>query len=84
MYPEADVPLFQVSLQKGYDPSAHFVMGRALAPLREKGVLIIGSGLSYHNLRLMNPSARVPSEAFDTWLDETLALAPEDPHQGPP
>lgn len=78
MYPEADVPLFQVSLQKGYDPAAHFAMGRALAPLREKGVLIIGSGLSYHNLKFMNPTARVPSEAFDTWLDEALALTPED------
>ncbi len=78
MYPQADIPLFQVSLQKGYDPAAHMALGRALAPLREEGVLIIGSGLSYHNLRLMNPSARIPSEAFDAWLTETLARAPED------
>lgn len=77
MYPDADVPLFQVSLQSGYDPAAHVALGRALAPLREQGVLIIGSGLSYHNLRLMNPTARVPSEAFDAWLTETLALDPE-------
>lgn len=78
MYPEADVPLFQVSLQKGYDPAAHFALGRALAPLRDDGVLIIGSGLSYHNLRAFGPGARVPSEAFDRWLTEALALPPAD------
>lgn len=65
LFPEADVPLFQVSLQHGYDPAAHWEMGRALAPLRDEGVLIIGSGLSYHNLRLFGPQAREPSEGFD-------------------
>ena len=77
IYPEADVPLLQVSLQKGYDPEKHWKMGRALAPLRDEGVLIIGSGLSYHNLRQFGPKAKVPSEAFDAWLHETLALPPE-------
>ncbi|WP_420004205.1 DODA-type extradiol aromatic ring-opening family dioxygenase [Arenibacterium sp. LLYu02] len=78
MYPEADVPLFQVSLQKRYDPAAHFALGRALAPLRDEGVLIIGSGLSYHNLRAFGPGAKTPSEAFDTWLTDTLALPPAE------
>lgn len=77
MYPKADVPLFQVSLQHGYDPAAHFALGRALAPLRDEGVLIVGSGLSYHNLRLFGPGAKEPSEAFDAWLNETLDLAPQ-------
>jgi aromatic ring-opening dioxygenase catalytic subunit (LigB family) len=41
-------------------------------------VLIIGSGLSYHNLRLFGPGAKVPSEAFDAWLAETMAATPAD------
>ncbi len=77
MFPKADVPTFQVSLNANYDPQAHWALGRALAPLREEGVLIVGSGLSYHNLRLFGPGARVPSTAFDGWLGETLAAAPE-------
>ncbi|MCV2881379.1 DODA-type extradiol aromatic ring-opening family dioxygenase [Actibacterium sp. XHP0104] len=77
MYPEANVPVYQVSLQHGYDPQAHFALGRALAPLRDEGVLIVGSGLSYHNLRLFGPGAKDPSTAFDTWLQEVLARDPE-------
>ncbi len=77
MFPEANVPVYQVSLRKGYSPEEHFALGRALAPLRDEGVMIVGSGLSYHNLRLFGPGAKVPSEAFDAWLDAVLAEAPE-------
>jgi aromatic ring-opening dioxygenase catalytic subunit (LigB family) len=77
MYPQADVPMFQVSLLDSYDPAEHFRLGRALAPLRDEGVVIVGSGLSYHNLRLFGPGAQVPSEAFDAWLDDTLADEPD-------
>ena len=78
MYPQADIPLFQVSMRHSYDPDEHMALGRALAPLRDEGVLIVGSGLSYHNLRQFGPQARVPSDAFDHWLTEALALAPAD------
>ncbi|MCB1338829.1 MAG: dioxygenase, partial [Maritimibacter sp.] len=78
MYPEADVPMFQVSMLETYDPEAHFALGRALAPLRDEGVAIVGSGLSYHNLRLFGPQAKVPSDVFDVWLNETLALPPAE------
>ena len=78
MYPAADVPLFQVSLRKGYSPAEHFALGRALAPLRDEGVLIVGSGLSYHNLALFGPGAREPSEAFDAWLAGTMAKPPAE------
>lgn len=77
MYPEADVPLFQVSMRKNYDPAEHFKLGQALAPLRDKGVLIVGSGLSYHNLREFGPQAKTPSDAFDAWLGAALELEPE-------
>lgn len=77
MYPEANVPVFQVSMLSSYDPTAHVEMGRALAPLRDEGVLIVGSGLSYHNLRHFGPQAEVPSKAFDAWLNATLSEAPE-------
>jgi len=75
MYPEADVPVLQLSLQSGYDVDAHLAAGRALAPLRDEGVLIVASGLSYHNLRNFGPGANAPSAAFDAWLREALKPA---------
>ena len=73
-HPHADIPVFQVSLRSDYDPEAHLRLGRALAPLRDEGVLIIGSGSSYHNLRRFFGTRvrREDSVQFDAWLRETL------------
>jgi aromatic ring-opening dioxygenase catalytic subunit (LigB family) len=76
MYPEAKMPIVQLSIRADYDPGAHLAIGRAIAPLRSEGVLIVGSGLSYHNLRQFNASAAAPSKAFDSWLTETLCETP--------
>jgi aromatic ring-opening dioxygenase catalytic subunit (LigB family) len=72
LYPEADVPVVQLSIRRDFAPETHLAAGRLLAPLRDEGVLILGSGLSYHNLRRMDRSAAVPSQQFDAWLQETL------------
>lgn len=74
-YPKADVPTVQLSLKTGLDPAEHMAMGRALAPLRDEGVFIVGSGMTFHNMRgFMNPQALGISEEFDGWLRETATL----------
>lgn len=75
IYPDAKVPVLQLSLKRGLDPRMHLAAGRALAPLRDLGVLLIGSGLSYHNLRMFGPAAQAPSAAFDAWLQDTLVFS---------
>jgi len=72
MYPNANVPVVQLSLRSDFDPEAHIRLGRAIASLRSEGILILGSGLSYHNLRRFNDSGASASREFDQWLNETL------------
>jgi aromatic ring-opening dioxygenase catalytic subunit (LigB family) len=70
-FPAAKLPTIQLSLQAGLDPARHLAIGRALAPLRDEGVLIIGSGMSYHNMRALRGAvegALAASQAFDGWL----------------
>lgn len=77
IYPRADVPVVQLSLQAGLDPAQHIAAGRALASLREQGVLIAGTGMSYHNMqRFRRDGGPVDpdSVAFDAWLAQTVAL----------
>lgn len=80
IYPLADIPVVQLSIKKDYDPDSHYQLGKALAPLRKEGVLIIGSGLSYHNLRDLKDTNQV-SEKFDEWLTHALNLPEEGRHQ---
>jgi aromatic ring-opening dioxygenase catalytic subunit (LigB family) len=72
IYPEADVPVLQLSIRSDYDVEAHIAAGRALAPLRDEGVLIVASGLSYHNLRRFGAAGRHPSREFDAWLTRAV------------
>ena len=78
-FPEADVPVVQMSLHASLDPAGHVAAGEALAPLREDGVLVLGSGMSFHNLRAFgDPRVAEPSREFDRWLSEAAAAAPEE------
>ncbi len=81
MYPEADVPTLQISLPT-MDPKTLFDLGVALAPLRDEGVLIVGSGFLTHNLRMldMRPEAAPQSWAldFDAWAGDVLARNDHD------
>jgi aromatic ring-opening dioxygenase catalytic subunit (LigB family) len=74
-FPAAEMPVLQLSLKQGLDPEEHLALGRALAPLRDEGIAIIGSGLSYHNLRAFGPAGSAPSKAFDRWLQERVVGA---------
>ena len=69
-WPEAEVPTVQLSLLRSLDPADHLRLGRALAPLRDEGVLIIGSGMSFHNLRGWRDARVDPDERFHAWLRE--------------
>jgi 4,5-DOPA dioxygenase extradiol len=73
MYPDADVPVLQVSLP-ALDPRAIFRMGQALAALRKEGVLIFGSGFLTHNMRYaFRPGIPTWAREFDSWAATTIA-----------
>lgn len=71
--PDADIPLIEMSVEKDLDPVFHVAAGRALASLRNEGVLIMGSGMSFHNMRgYGDPNATAPSQEFDLWLTQAV------------
>jgi aromatic ring-opening dioxygenase catalytic subunit (LigB family) len=76
-FPLADIPVVTLSLavsaNGSFDPAMHIAAGRALAPLRDEGVLIIGSGMSFHNLRAyFRPETADAARTFDHWLTRAV------------
>jgi aromatic ring-opening dioxygenase catalytic subunit (LigB family) len=72
-FPDARIPVVSLSLAASLDPALHLAAGRALAPLREEGVLIVGSGMSFHNLRAyLRPETVERARAFDAWLTHAV------------
>ena len=73
VFPQAQIPVVTLSLASSLDPALHIAAGKALAPLRDEGVLIVGSGMSFHNLRAyMHPETRDRARVFDRWLTEAI------------
>jgi 4,5-DOPA dioxygenase extradiol len=81
IYPGADIPVAQIAIQPQLGPAHHVAMGRALAPLRDKGVLIVGSGGAVHNLRTIaygrNGEPPAWAKEFDDWLAARLEAGDE-------
>lgn len=92
VFPKADIPVLQLSLRTDLSPQAHLEMGKALSALRDDNVLIIGSGMSFHNMRAYgDPRFSALSDEFDDWLttavespqaerEQLLAKWTEAPH----
>jgi len=74
--PQADIPVVQLSLHPSLDPKVHLVLGNAIAPLRDEGVWIVGSGMSYHNLMRFRSQYNPGAKAFDDWLGAVVEAEP--------
>jgi len=85
MYPEADIPCVQLSLLSNLDPEKHIRIGEAISMLARSNILILGSGFSFHNLKvLLGGNASTPdreNEAFEKWLVDTCTLPSLDEYE---
>jgi aromatic ring-opening dioxygenase catalytic subunit (LigB family) len=75
MYPDADIPVIQISQKRDLNPQDHINMGKAISKLMEEDILIIGSGLSFHNMReffYRSDKSNQKAEEFNNWLINTL------------
>lgn len=82
-FPEANIPTTQLSILKSLDPEEHIRLGAALAPLRDEGVLILCSGMSFHDLRgFFNDYGATVSKPFDAWLQQTAVEPEQDRNAG--
>ncbi len=72
-FPQAQIPVASLSLAASLDPELHLAAGRALAPLRDEGVLLVASGMSFHNLRgYFRPETTERARTFDAWLTRAV------------
>ena len=77
MYPEADIPVIQLSLIRGLEPVALIELGKALNELMSENILVIGSGFSFHNMGAFSWDGNIKkdqaNDLFQEWLIETCA-----------
>lgn len=76
IYPQADVPITMISLKNTLDAESHIAIGKALEPLRDEDVLIVASGMTYHNMpmfRRADPEHVMQATRFDNWLADVVA-----------
>ena len=81
IFPDSNIPVVQLSLHESLDPEKHLAAGQALQALRDQDVLIIGSGMSFHNMGAYgNPQYGLVSDAFDDWLTKAVEASPHERH----
>ena len=79
IFPKANIPVVQLSLNDSLDAQQHLQVGQALETFRDQGVLIIGSGMSFHNMRAYgNPQYAPVSDIFDAWLTKAVESSPQE------
>lgn len=88
LYPAADIPIVEMSMLKSLSAEDHLKLGEALAPLRDEGVMIMGSGLSYHNMQGLvfrgrgdTTTTKTASQEFDAYIQDALLNPKHSPQQ---